>query len=221
MAIDDRTTSARIRDAAIAQIAAHGSEASSARRIAEAADVSPGLLMHHFGSMEGLRTACDEHVAAVIREHKQAAMSVGPGLDPLAALRESRTGPLVAYLARRLTDRSAAVTKLVDDLVTDAEQYCAQGVESGMLQPTRDPRGRAVVLTLWSLGALVLHEHVRRLLGVDLTDPDLGQHDDVLAYAGPAYEIFGAGVFTPEFAAQVRRRLKPGDARRSDAGLAT
>ena len=50
----DRTAKARIRDAAIECYAFHGDDC-TARMVAEKAGVSPGLVIHHFGSMEGLR----------------------------------------------------------------------------------------------------------------------------------------------------------------------
>ena len=205
--VDDRTAKARIRDAAIASIAEHGINGTTARKVASTAGVSPGLVIHHFGSMEGLRSACDRHVATTIREFKEQAMSSGPTLDILAALRDSPSGPLMGYLARTLSDDSPAVSRLVDDLVDDAEGYIQQGVESGMLQPSEDPRGRAVVLTLWGLGALVLHEHLHRLLGVDLMDPGILTDPAAAAYVGPIYEIYGKGFFEEAFAAHARELL--------------
>lgn len=202
--IDDRTTKARIRDAAIACFAEHGIAETTARKVATAAGVSPGLVMHHFGSMEGLRSACDEYVAAAIREYKHDAMSAGLDLDLLSALRDADIASLNGYLARILVDGSPAVARLVDDLVADAEGYLQDGVEAGMLRPSSDPRGRAVVLTVWNLGALVLHRHLARMLGVDLSDPDALRDPGVAAYAGPVYEIYGEGIFTEAFAAQTR-----------------
>jgi hypothetical protein len=134
-------------------------------------------------------------------------MAAGPNLDVLAALREPNEGPLMGYLASVLADDSKTVAGLVDDLVDDADAYIQQGVESGMLQPSADPRGRAVVLTIWSLGALVLHDHLERLLGVDLTDPDVLNSTTIAAYAGPIYETYGNGFFTEAFAAQTREAL--------------
>ncbi len=202
-ATDDRTAKARIRDAAIECIAASGVHDTTVRMIAAAADVSPGLVIHHFGSMEGLRAACDAHVAASIRAMKSGAMSAGPGIDVLAALRDSNVGWMVAYLAQVLSDDSPAVAKLVDDLVTDAEGYLQEGVEAGMLRPTTDPRGRAVVLAVWSLGALVLHRHLERLLGVDITSPDVGRDPAVVVYGVTVYEMLGRGLFTEALAEHV------------------
>jgi len=202
--VDDRTTKARIRDAAIASIAEYGINGTTARKVAGAAGVSPGLVIHHFGSMEGLRSACDQYVANAIREFKERTMTGGPTLDVLAALRDAPNGPLMGYLAQVLADDSPAVAKLVDDLVDDAEGYIQQGVESGLLKPSDDPRGRAVVLTLWSLGALALHQHLRRLLGTDLTDPGILTDPAAAAYIAPVYEIYGEGILEETFAARAR-----------------
>ena len=204
---DDLTAKARIRDAAIRCVAEHGVASTTVRKIAAAAGVSPGLVIHHFGSMEGLRSSCDEYVAARIREAKEEAAAVGPGLDVLAAIREDNFGPLRGYLAAVLVDDSPVVAQLVDSLLADAEGYFEHFVEAGMLRPSANPRGRAAVLLLWGLGALVLHKHVRRILGCDLTDPEVGSGSDLAAYAGPAAEIIGEGIFTEAFAMQARDSL--------------
>ena len=71
--------------------------------------------------------------------------------------------------------------------------YMAEGVRTGVLKPTDHPRERAVVLVLWQLGALVLHKHCQRLLGVDLT----ASPEDIEAWTAwvvPAMEILSEGV---------------------------
>ena len=211
---DDRSTKARIRDAAIDCVAEHGVAATTARRVAAAAGVSTGLVIHHFGSMDGLHAECDEYVAAVIRQRKSAAMEVGPGFDPLAAMRGASMAPLMGYLARALVDDSSAVNMLIDEMIDDAEAYMRRGIENGMLRPSDNPRGRAAVLTMWSLGGLVLHRHIERILGVDLTAPDLGSNPAVAAaFFGPALEIMGEGMLTESFARHVRGSFAglPGD----------
>ena len=205
--INDRTAKARIRDEAIACFAEHGIAGTTARKIATAAGVSPGLVIHHFGSMDGLRNACDEHIAAIIRQEKQEAMTGGLGFDLLAALRDSEAVSGMGYLARVLADDSPAVATLVDDLVADAEDYFRQGVEVGMLLPTADPRGRVAVLAMWSLGALVLHQHLERILGVDLTDPEAVTDPAIASYMGPAYEILTEGIFTEAAGARMREAV--------------
>lgn len=219
---DDRTVRARLRDAAIEVVAADGLEALTARAVADRAGVSPGSVINNFGSMAGLRLACDDHVAALIRQQKLDAMSAGASLDVLGALRGMDAGPLPAYLAAVLAEDSEALVHLVGELVADAEAYLEAGVASGMIQPSDDQRGRAVVLTLMSLGMLVMHRHLRRMLDVDLTatDPDPTQWG---AYLGPVYELYAGGLFTPDFARQATAALtelrsgRPPDAEHSPA----
>lgn len=204
----DLTARARIRDAAITRFAAEGVPGSSVRAIAADAGVSPALVIHHFGSKDALRVACDQHVAAAIRDNKRRVMTAGRSLDPLAALRDAEAGPpLLAYLARTLVDTSPHVAELVDELVEDAVSYMEEGVASGTLTPSDDPRGRAIVMTMWSLGSLVLHEHVARVMGVDLTGDVTGLGE----WAAPAAEILGRGVLTPEVYERIRSAFPPAD----------
>jgi AcrR family transcriptional regulator len=208
----DLTARARIRDAAIVRFADDGVAGTSVRAIAADAGVSPALVMHHYGSKDALRVACDQHVAALVREQKTAAMAAGAQLDPLGALRQAGEGPpVLRYLARTLVDGSPHVAELVDELVADADAYMAAGVESGLLRPADDPRGRATVLTLWSLGALVLHEHAQRLLGVDLAGDLASDPAAALAYLRPATEILGRGVITDTSYEQLRAGLPPAE----------
>ena len=201
---EDRTTRARIRDAAIAKFSEDGVAATSVRAIAAAAGVSPALVIHHFGSKDALRVECDRHVATIINEQKTAAMRTGASLDPVAALREYREGPpILRYLARTLVDGSPHVAELVNQMVDDASKYMAEGVEAGLLRPTTYHYERAAVLTIWSLGALVLHEHLARLIGVRLmdypSDPAAGA-----AYVRPAFEMMTEGVINPDMAAHIK-----------------
>ncbi|MFU8887458.1 MAG: TetR family transcriptional regulator [Trueperaceae bacterium] len=194
---DDRSTPARIRDAALVTFAEAGFRAATVRAIAERAGVSPALVIHHYGSKERLREACDAFVTGFVRERKVEAMRAGPGLDPLALLRdEDDRLPLLAYLARALQDGSPAVATLVDEMIADAEAVLAAGAESGLVRPLDHPRGVAAVLTLWSLGALVLHEHARRILGVDLTGP-MSNAALSAGYMVPAMEILTHGLVAP------------------------
>lgn len=192
-------------------MAAEGVDALTARGVAEAAGVSPGLVIHHFGSMDGLRAACDEHIAAAIREQKSSALRSGPGLDVMALLRDARTARLVGYVAAVLVEDSPAVSRLVDDLVADAEQYLDEGVRSGMLQRSSDPRGRAVVLTLWGLSTLVMHRHLHRLLGVDLTDPESDPTTALVPYLRPVLELFSTGLYTEAMTTSLEPILGPAE----------
>jgi AcrR family transcriptional regulator len=204
---DDLTAKARIRDAAISCFARYGTAGVTVRKIASLAHVSPGLVIHHFGSMNGLRSACDEYVASVIREAKLSFADEGFDFDFLATLRNANSGTLAGYLAAVLAEDSPAVSKLIDDLVADAEGYLVRYERAGWIAPTATPRARAAILMIWNLGALVLHRHVQRLVGVDLTDPEYGNDPERIAlYWAPAFEILG-GVFVGDFAQEMKTMI--------------
>ena len=92
-------------------------------------------------------------------------------------------------------------------MVADAEIYLAQGVETGMLKPSADPHGRAVIMVLWNLGLLVMHHHLDRLLGADLVDPEFATSPSIANYLTPIMELYGEGVFTPEFMENARAAM--------------
>lgn len=184
---------AKILEAAVRQLGHKGIAATSLKSIAAEADVSQALIIHHFGSKDGLRRACDAHVLRLIRERKEVAID-SPQLDPLQGLRMMADGRhLMRYLVRALTEGGHGVDDLVDGMVADAEAYMARGVEAGTLRPSAVPRERVVLLTVWSLGALVLHEHIERLLGVDFLAEDYGPAG-LAPYLRPAMELFTQGL---------------------------
>jgi AcrR family transcriptional regulator len=204
----DRPARDRILLAAVVRFAAAGVSGTRLRDIAEDAGVSTPLVLHHFGSKDGLRAACDEFVAARIRDRKRDAMRQGPALDVAATMRDLDEGPpLMAYLARTLVDGSEHVARLIDEMVDDAVAYLAEGVDTGVVRPSEHPRERAVVLILWQLGALVLHEHAKRLLGVDLT----AGAADAIAWAVPASEILAHGMMDPAIHEQLLDALSERD----------
>lgn len=203
-----RNATERILWAAIELFGEHGFARTSLKSIAQRAEVSPPLVIHHFGSKAGLRTACDRRLAEEVRAAKTAAVHQDTALSPLAAMsRIAELRPLLRYLARALVDRSPELDDLLDRMVDDAMAYSAEAEEAGWMTPSSDPRGRMVVLTIWSLGALTLHEQLRRMLDVDL----LGDDGDMLRYIEVSLELFTQGFLDPQ-AMPTSRADRPGDA---------
>src|SRR6195952_2112254 len=100
--VDDLTAAARIRDAAIEQFGEHGFSV-GLRAIAAAAGVSAGLVIHHFGSKEGLRLACDDFIAENIRETKTESLQSSDPATWFAQLAEiEEFAPQMAYLVRSM-----------------------------------------------------------------------------------------------------------------------
>ena len=65
---DQLSTVERIRRAALASFAVHGTAATTLRAVATAAGVSLGLVQHHFATKSGLIKAVDDHVLALLIE---------------------------------------------------------------------------------------------------------------------------------------------------------
>lgn len=190
----NRSGADRILDAAVLLFGEHGFRGTTMKDIASQAGVSQALIVHHYGSKDALRTTCDEHVSRLIRTRKEEGIGAGPQFDPyigLAQLKDSR--PLMRYLIRTLTERGAHASQLIDEMISDAQDYVAQGEQAGLIKPSAVPRDRVVVLVLWSLGALVLHEQAHRLLGVDFLAGD-GSPESMQRYFYPALELYSQGL---------------------------
>lgn len=155
--VDDRTAIARIRDSAIEQYGQHGFSV-GLRTIAEAAGVSAALVIHHFGSKEGLRKACDDYVAEVVREAKSESLRAADPATWLAQVSEIESyAPLMAYLVRSMQSGSDLAKTFWRTMVDNAEQYLEEGVRAGTLKPSRDPRARAKHLAITSGGGFLLY----------------------------------------------------------------
>jgi AcrR family transcriptional regulator len=77
---DDLTERARSRDAAVELIGRDGFDSLTVRMVAERARVSPGLVIHYFGSKHGLRAECEHFVGDRIHEAIEKASADGHGL---------------------------------------------------------------------------------------------------------------------------------------------
>lgn len=188
----DRTAVSRIRDAALAEFTEHGVARTTLKSVAAAAGVSSQLVVHHFGSKEGVANACDEYVLDMFREHTTSLLGSGGSFAPVQSLQAPWLGPAMGYLSTRLADDSPAVMQVVDEAFDDALRYLNEGVDSGLVKPSAYPRERAVIILLWNLGALVLHRHAKRLIGVDLMASDAQQR---LTWTLAASEMLTEGLF--------------------------
>jgi AcrR family transcriptional regulator len=164
-ATEDLTARARIRDAALRLFAERGVDGATIRDIAAEAGVSLGLVRHHFGAKEALRAACDEYVSARSRELLFEATKPGtmpspgflPEVHPTIVL-------LVRYLARSMSDGTAAASAMFDDGVALTEQW----MERNHPNQFDDPRAVAVMVAAMQFGPLLMHNLVSAALGTDL-----------------------------------------------------
>lgn len=199
---DDLSTTARIRDAAIAQFGEHGF-ATGVRAIATAAGVSPGLVIHHFGSKEGLRKACDDYIAAEIYSAKTESVQSPDPAAWLAQMAEiEEYAPMMAYLVRSMQSGSDLAKAFWHKLLENTEDYFEVGVRAGTIKPSRDPKARAKFLGISSGGGfllyLQLHDNpsdVRAVLrdyAEDMFLPALELYTDGLLADSTMYDAFVA-----------------------------
>jgi TetR/AcrR family transcriptional regulator, regulator of cefoperazone and chloramphenicol sensitivity len=196
----DLTAAARIRDAAIEQFGGRGFDV-GLRAIAEAAGVSAALVIHHFGSKEGLRRACDDYIAEEIRSGKSEAMRSTDPATWFAQMAEIESyAPLMAYLVRSMQTGGELAKALWQKMIDDAEAYLDDGVRTGLLKPSRDPRARAKYLSMTGGGGfllyLQLHENPTDLRAVlrdyarEMTLPALEIYTDGLMADSTMYDAF-------------------------------
>jgi AcrR family transcriptional regulator len=164
----DLTARARIRDAALAQFAEHGTKGTTMRGVAGAAGVSIGLVQHHFGSKEALRRACDEAVVDLFRRRltrRAAEDTLGePGF--MAELFETSGLPL-RYLARAMVDGSDAAAYVFDQLTSGTEEFLTSQWPDRFPPGSARVRDAAAVMAAMHSGTVVLHHLLARRLGVD------------------------------------------------------
>ncbi|WP_329481964.1 TetR family transcriptional regulator [Kribbella sp. NBC_01484] len=193
MRSEDLTARARIRNAAVELFARDGFEKTNLRAIAAAAGVSAGLVIHHFGSKDGLRAACDEFVLQVLTRRARAAGTpdlLGEYLaDPDGYRRQ------VQYMTRAMAEDSPAAQTFVDRIVGESEAVHRAGVDAGRMRESSDPRALAVLNVLLSLATLTMPPALARALGQEEFGPDV-----LRRLAVPTLELYTYGLYTDDTA---------------------
>ncbi|PYI64343.1 TetR family transcriptional regulator [Arthrobacter livingstonensis] len=178
----DFTARATIRNAALGLFAERGHDAVTVREIAAAAGVSPALVLHHFGSKDGLRVAVDAHAAesldAIFAELG------GQELTEMLASGEATTSvaeafvqvfppgsPLPAYLRRLLLTNDPAGAALFGRWYATTRGVLDAMIESGVAAPTEDPAVRAAFLLVSDLAVILLREQIATAIGDDPLTP--------------------------------------------------
>ena len=189
---DDLTAVARIRDAAIERFGEQGFGV-GLRSIAEAAGVSAALVIHHFGSKDGLRKACDDYVAEEIRSSKSEAMNSSDPATWFAQLAEiEEFAPLTAYLVRSMQDGGDLAKTFFHTMMDNTAGYLDEGVRSGILKPSRDPAARAKYMAITGGGGFFLYIQMHETPN-DLRTVLRDYANDMLL---PALELYTNGLMT-------------------------
>ncbi len=196
-----------LRDTALSLFAERGVDGVSVRDVASAAGVSPGLVVHHFGTKDALRQAVDDHVTGLLETMLQAAgaeLDLGPdqelGPAAVAGIAAGFAGlfaeylppdsPVPAYVRRLLMSGEggrALFRRFFDVTVAMIRAWTA----AGLLRGTSDPEATAAFLLTNDLAVFLMRDHVAEVLGVD----PMG--DGVMRWSRVVIETYTVGILAP------------------------
>ncbi len=201
---DDQTARAHIRDCALSLFADRGFDVVTIREIAACADVSPALVLHHYGSKEGLREAVDAHVAglfdAMLNQEPEdwaALIDQGPAASAgfaemlLSNLPEGTRVP--AYLRRLFLSGDPVGKDLFRRWYEMTLEVTRQGIAAGIMHPVDDVEARAAFLLCNDLSMILFRLHLVDAVGLDPLATE-GLH----RYADTAMRAYTTGVFRTE-----------------------
>ncbi|WP_111720647.1 TetR/AcrR family transcriptional regulator [Homoserinimonas sp. OAct 916] len=199
----DLTARANIRNAALRMFAERGHDAVTVREIAIGAGVSPALVVHHFGSKDGLRAAVDAD--AVASFDAVFAEFGGEDLAQVLASGEVTTSvaeafarsfphgsPLPAYLRRLLLTNDPAGAAIFGRWYAVTRRVLDAMVEVGAAAPSEDPPVQAAFLLVNDLAVILLRNQIATAIGDDpLTPAGLDR------WARYATAVYARGAFSP------------------------
>lgn len=199
----DFTARALIRDAALRLFAEHGPDAVSVRQIAEQAQVSPALVLHHYGSKVGLREAVDDHAARAfgdlldLANSEQLARQLVAEGDAVSIAEAFAEGfppdsPLPGYLRRLLLSGDPMGERLFRQWYEATLVMLRAMGDEGIATPSGDPEIRAAFMLANDLALILLRRPIEAAIG---TDPMVGA--GLTRWAKEVSKIYRDGVWTP------------------------
>lgn len=181
-------------DIAVEAFAANGFAATSLRGIAAKAEVSPALLIHHFGSREQLIDACITKSLGTWVSQKQGLGEV-PFSEALATWQQSldQNRSKLLFFRQVLIAGGDPAIRLLELMSREARQLIDQQQADGKVRDLNDPDAVALLMTLHGLAPLLLMDQVNQLLGGDFMTGDLSAR-----FAGANLEIYQRGIYTAD-----------------------
>ena len=179
--------------------AERGVAAVSVRDVADAADVSPSLVIHHYKSKVGLKAAVDERATATLIEVVAELAEAGPVEAASASLAAKFAANLdaqpvlPAYIRRMLVDGGPAGAALFRSLFDASVQAVDALEKAGVVRPAVDGPARAAFLMVSDLAVIILREQLAGVLGVDPLSAE-----GVARWTKTVMQLYGPGLFTSE-----------------------
>ncbi len=179
----DLTARATIRNAALRLFAERGPDAVTVREIAAQAGISPALVLHHFGSKDGLRAEVDvfaakafDAILEAIPTEELAELLVGGA--PQGSLAEAFArgfppgSPLPAYLRRLLLSNDPAGAALFGRWYAATRRLLDVLGQIGVARPSADPDIRAAFFLVNDLALILLRNQIALAIGADPLTPE-------------------------------------------------
>jgi AcrR family transcriptional regulator len=197
----DLTARASIRNAALRLFADRGPDAVTVREIATQAGVSPALVLHHFGSKDGLRAEIDAFAARAFDAIFEAmsaedAVELVTGAAASGSLADAfargfpQGSPLPAYLGRLLLTHDPAGAALFGRWYATTRRLIDAMVEAGVARPSEDPAVRAAFFLANDLALILLRTEIALAIGVDPLTPE-----GIARWAREVNSVYAEGAF--------------------------
>jgi AcrR family transcriptional regulator len=198
----DLTARAAIRNAALRLFADRGADAVTVREIATQAGVSAALVLHHFGSKDGLRAEVDAFAAqafdavfeAMPADDIAEMLTGGSSSGSLAeafARGFPHGSPLPAYLGRLLLTHDPSGAALFGRWYATTKHLLELMVDAGVARPTDDPDVRAAFFLVNDLALVLLRSQIALAIGVDPLSPE-----GMERWAREAGNVYAEGAFS-------------------------
>jgi len=185
----DLSARAKIREAALGLFGRSGFGV-SLRTVARAAGFSPGLVVHHFGSKDGLRAAVDASVLTLCLERFEILPKDLPADRLARAMADSLSDVLGSSADIRL-DETPAGTTIFDELVAATRRGLMLLERAGGIRADTDPEWRPFQVLSVILGPLLMEPVMQRNIGEPAYAPDA-----VRRRTAANLDVLSRGLFT-------------------------
>lgn len=183
--------------------AARGTAGVTVREVASAAEVSPGLVMYHYGSKAGLKEAVDQRASAFVEDMLNELTGVGEeeastSLAGLFAERLEEEPALACCVRRLLADGGGAADSLFKRLFeTNLASVRSLG-QTGLVRPSQDEPIRVAFLLANDLAIILLRRQIKSAIGIDPLD-----RTGLVRWTSEVFDVYTHGLFesptpTPE-----------------------
>jgi AcrR family transcriptional regulator len=187
----------RIREAALHLFATSGTAATSLRAVAADANVSLGLVQHHFSTKANLIAAVDDHVLCEVQAVMTGPADEVPG-DSLSDVGDRVTRLLTGhsdvanYAIRALVDGSPLGVRFFDAMVAAGRVRWQQRLDRGEMRPDVDMTWAVLNSLMLGLAPQILRSHLDRHVDGTMADPA-----QVARWAEAVNDLLRAGLFRP------------------------